>query len=246
MDRGWGSFRIVSGDVSVGRDAIRIDRTPRKFLQGQLSRRQDGDHWQQLRVALEIVWFLLVPLFAVYHLYDTFGTSIGATALLAVGTVAVNLFGFWRKYLRASRIELSDIEGITLDGDERELTITHDADGRLSALVGDIGPNWFRTGDAASTSESGETTTQLRLPTDEDVRQARTVLRTRGISFDSGPVAREESQTEYRLDARNGVVFCEQCCSQVSPGDRACPACGYVLRVEQSGEDRSQEPAVER
>jgi len=48
----------------------------------------------------------------------------------------------------------------------------------------------------------------------------------------------------YRVDVRDGVVFCESCGAQVSPGDRTCPACEYALRVERRTGD-SREFALE-
>lgn len=223
MDQGWGSFRTTEGDVSVGNNTLQISKTPKKFLRGQLSHRQKGDHSQQIAAIFRIFWFLLFPLYTIYQLYMAFGMSIGVVASLSFITIATNIVGFWMKHFRGTRIQLSDIEDIVLDVDNRELTITHNATGRLDVF----GRN--------------ESKTNLILRTTEDVREARAMFRMRGISV-SKP---EETETKYRVNTKNGVVFCEQCGSQVSPSNRTCSVCDYALRIEQAVADDSQELATE-
>jgi hypothetical protein len=149
--------------------------------------------------------------------------------------IVFGLVQLWRKHVRGTVVPLSAIKDVTLDTDDQEHTIVHDADSRPSVLGGNGGQRWFLSDDLFSIFVTGETETTLTLRTADDVREARTIFRTTGLAEDLG-VPRsgaEETETEYRFDTRNGVVFCEQCGSQVSPSDRTCPACDYALRVEQ-------------
>ena len=139
MDHGWGSFRTTEGDVSVGDEVLRIHRSPRKFLQGQRSRWRNGNRWEQLKATVQIVLFLVVvPLSASMQLYGAIGASIVIAALVSLGVV-VSLIGFWARRVRGIVVPLSAIEDVTLDTDDRELTIVHDAEGRPSVLGGAAG-----------------------------------------------------------------------------------------------------------
>ena len=138
MDHGWGSLRTTEGDVSVGDEVLRIHRSPRKFLQGQHSRWRHGNRWEQLKATVQIVLFLVVvPLSASMQLYGAVGASIVIAALVSLGVVT--LVGFWAKRVRGTAVPLSAIEDVTLDTDDRELTIVHDAEGRPSVLGGAAG-----------------------------------------------------------------------------------------------------------
>ena len=245
MNHGWGSFRTTEGDVSVGDEVLRIDRSPRKFLRGQRSRWRNEGPEQRLKTVARLVLFLFLPLSTVMQFYGVAEVPVLATALVSLGVV-ISLVTFWAKRVRGTAVPLSAIEDVTLDTDDQELTIIHDAEGRPSVLGGDAGKEWFLSDDLFSIFATGETETTLTLRTADDAREARTVLRTRGVVDDlDTPRAAEETETEYRVETRNGAVFCEQCGSQVSPNDRTCPSCDHVLQIERPKNADSREPAME-
>lgn len=244
MDHGWGSFRTTDGDVSVGHDTLDIDKTIGRFLRGQRSRWRNGDRRQQILATFKILGLLLTPLFAIYQLYTILGTPIGVAAALLLATVVLNLIVFWWQHSRETTIRLSAIENAALDTHDRELTVTHEADGRLALLDNTGGQNWFGPGGGFSMFETGDSETAMTLLTSDDVREARTLLRTRGIPIDVD-TTEPETETEYRFEMRNGVVFCDQCGSQVSPNDRNCPSCDRTLCVEQPAEADERERLVE-
>jgi|AntDeeMinimDraft_5_1070356.scaffolds.fasta_scaffold22311_1 hypothetical protein len=246
MNHGWGSFRTTEGDVVVGDEVLRIDRSSRKFLQGQRSRWRHGSHEERLKAAARIVLFLILFLSTASQLYRITEAPTVLAVLAVFGFVA-GLVGFWAKRVRGTAVPLSAIEGITLDTDERELTIVHDANSRPSVLGGKGGQQWFPTDDLFSIFVTGETETTLTLRTADDAREARTIFRTRGIveDIDTPKSGVEETETEYHFETKNGVVFCEQCGSQVSPSDRTCPACDHALRVERAKNDDSRELSTE-
>jgi hypothetical protein len=247
MNGGWGSFRTVEGDATVGDDALHIGRSPRKFLRGQRTRWHDGGRKRQLVAVGKLLGFLLPLLFAIYQASAMLDTTIGTVAALSLALVALDpLHRLWKR-TRSTRIELSTIERVALDETDRELRVTHDASGRLARLDARI-RRWLSARGFSATDETATETT-LTLLTDDDVRTARTALRTRGIhvAIDS-PEDENEAETEYHYEIRNGVVFCERCGSQVSPNDRTCPSCERPLKVERTTDsDRraSREPAIE-
>ena len=69
------------------------------------------------------------------QLHGAAGASIVIAALVSLGVV-VSLVGFWARRVRGTTVPLSAIEDVTLDTDEQELTIVHDAKGRPSVLGG--------------------------------------------------------------------------------------------------------------
>ena len=246
MDHGWGSFRTTEGDVSVGDEVLRIHRSPRKSIQGQRSRWRHGNRREQLKATARIVLFLILSLSTAAQLYRI----TEAPTLLVILTVlglAASLVTFWTKRVRGAAVPLSAIENVTLDTDDhRELTIVHDAEGRPSVLGGAAGKRWFLSDDPFSVFATGETETTLTLRTADDAREARTVFRMRGIAEDIDRQSDAgETETEYRFETKGGVVFCEQCGSQVSPSDRTCPACDHALRVERPKNADSRELATE-
>ncbi|EMA38091.1 zinc ribbon domain-containing protein [Halococcus hamelinensis] len=249
MDGGWGSFRTIDGSASVGDDALRIERSPRKFLRGQRTRWHDGGRKRQLVAVGKLLGFLLPLLFAIYQASAMLDTTIGTVAALSLALVALDpLHRLWKR-TRSTRIELSTIERVALDETGRELRVTHDRAGRLARL--DVRVRRWLSARGFSATDGTATETTLTLLTDDDVRAARTALRTRGIhvTVDSPEDENEtETETEYHYEIRNGVVFCERCESQVSPNDRTCPSCERPLKVERTTEpDRraSREPAIE-
>lgn len=244
MDHGWGSFRTIGGDVSVGHDSIRIDRSPAKFLRGQRSRWRHGNRRQQLFATVKTLVFLVVPIYAVYQLSTISGTSIGVMAAVLIASVVFNLFAHWRRHSRTTTIRLSEIDTVALDTDERELTITHDASGRFTRLTDGGDSDWFGSDGQFSLVENGDTETSVTLLADDDVREARASLQTRGIPVDID-APEPKTKMEYHFETKNGVVFCDRCNSQVSPNDRHCPRCGRTLRVEQPVEGGSRELSTE-
>ena len=225
---------------------LRIHRSPRKFLQGQRSCWRHGNHWEQLKATARIVLFLILSLSTAAQLYRI----TEAPTLLVILTVlglAASLVTFWTKRVRGAAVPLSAIENVTLDTDDhRELTIVHDAGGRPSVLGGAAGKRWFLSDDPFSVFATGETETTLTLRMADDAREARTVFRTRGIAEDIDRQSDAgETETEYRFETKGGVMFCEQCGSQVSPSDRTCPACDHALRVERPKNADSRELATE-
>ena len=245
MDHGWGSFRTTEGDVSVGDEALRIHRSPRKFLQGQRSRWRNGNRWEQLKTTVQIVLFLVVvPLSASMQLHGAIGGVHRDRCARLVGRRRQPR-RFLARRVRGIAVPLSAIEDVTLDTDDRELTIVHDAEGRPSVLGGAAGKQWFLSDDPFSVFATGETETTLTLRTADDAREARTVFRTKGIAEDLDAPKGSTTETEYRFETKDGVVFCGQCGSQVSPSDRTCPACDHALRVERPKNADSREPATE-
>jgi len=246
MDHGWGSFRTTEGDVSVGDEVLRIHRSPRKSIQGQRSRWRHGNRREQLKATARIVLFLILSLSTAAQLYRITEAPTLLAVLTVLGLVA-SLVTFWTKRIRGAAVPLSAIENVTLDTDDRELTIVHDAEGRPSVLGGAAGKRWFLSDDPFSVFATGETETTLTLRTADDAREARTVFRTRGIAedIDAPKGSTTETETEYRFETKGGVVFCEQCGSQVSPSDRTCPACDHALRVERPKNADSRELATE-
>ena len=245
MVHGWGSFRTTEGDVFVGDEVLRIHRSLRKFLQGQRSRWRQGSHTERLGATARVVLFLILSLSTAAQLYRITEAPTLLAVLTVLGLVA-SLVTFWTKRIRGTTVPLSAIEDVTLDTDDHELTIVHDAEGRPSVLGGAAGKRWFLSDDLFSVFATGKTETTLTLRTADDAREARTIFRTRGIvdNLDKKADA-EETETEYRFETRNGVVFCEQCGSQVSPSDRTCPACDHAVRVERPKNDDSRELATE-
>lgn len=207
-------FRTTRGVVTVEDDAIVRKSTPTLFLEGQLKRWRNGDRRERATVAFRVAGFVVSVFTIAYHVALLADVEPGWSAALAVGVVGFLAVSFWQQYLRATTIHQSGIERVTVDDDERQLTITHEADdGPLSILKDD------------------RTETTLRLGTADDLRKAREICRLRGVDLEPDPSG-EETGTTYRVFTRSGVCFCERCRSQVSPSDGACPACGYVLRVE--------------
>jgi hypothetical protein len=244
MDHGWGSFRTIDGDVSVGHDSIRIDRSPVKFLRGQRSRWRHGNRRQQLFATLKTLVFLVAPIFAIYQLSTISGPSIDVMAAVLLASVVLNLFTHWRQHSRTTTIRLSEIDDVTLDTDDRELTVTHEASDRLTRLTDGGDQRWFGPEGLFSMIETGDTETSVTLLADDDIREARASLQTRGISVDVD-ATEPKTETKHRFETKNGVVFCDRCGSQVSPNDRHCPRCDRTLRVEQPVADGSRELSTE-
>jgi len=209
-DASW-RFRTTKGDVTIRRDTIGIRSTPTLFLRGQYSGFLHGSPLQRAKIVFNVGAFLTIPLTVALTLQRLFETGTEWLALVYVVSLAFFLHGIWTQYLRETTIALSAVKDVTLNEDERTLTIAHEASGGFFSLFQDDEQKRAHT---------------LRVA--EDVRDAKEILRLRGIDYDEPT----QTETTYRVRTREGVCFCERCDSQVSPSDRVCPACEYALRVE--------------
>lgn len=243
MDGGWGIVRTTEGEITITDDSIRIRRTPKKFLRGQVARWRNEERWQKIKAVLGIIGLLLFPLFVANNLYSLPEMTHSLAVFASLVIVVLSLLQFWMKYLRKRKIPLTTIENVTVDTARRELTITHHIDGFLAVLDKETRQKWLINGGLLSLFAKGESNTTLTLRTADDVRKVRTIMRTRGIVEDIDTLEPEGKGTEtvYRVNTENGVVFCECCDSQVSPNDGVCPSCGYALRVAQPLESDSRE-----
>lgn len=208
-------FRTTRGVVSIQDDAIVRKPTPRRILAGLGIRWRNGDLWDRASVVFHVGGFAVSLVLLVYHLHLVAETSPGWSSALYVSTVVAFAYSFWNQHLRETTIPRSAVERVTVDDDDREITITHETrDGLLSPFRED------------------RTETTLTLGTADDLRKAREICRLRGIEPE--PDDDEGRETTYRIFTRDGASFCERCRRQVSPADGTCPACGYALRVETS------------
>lgn len=250
MERPGGRFRTSVGEVSVDGDAVRIDKAPGAHLRSQLSRWRHGERWERYRAAVRFGLFSLAPLFLLFRIVQaSTGTATAAGVAFLLTYAGLNLATLWGRYARETEIPLSDVTGVVLDPGERELTVRFDAGSRLFPPEGN-GTKVYLSDDF-QLFETGETERTLTLPTDDDVRDARSAFHLAGVSVDESAGTSEggrydgETETEYRVTTRNGAVFCEECSSQVSPSDRACPSCDYTLRVERPVKDDQRETVPE-
>ncbi len=214
MDRSWGTVRTARGELAVERDALHVHTSPRERLAGELARFRDGGTGGRPRAAGAVLGLTLLPLAVLTRLWSTVGDEVGLSLLLSAVVVCATVGQFWHQYVRDRRIPRTAIESLVLDGEERELTVTH---------VHDRTP--LPTGWAEPYTET------IRAPAEEDVRQLRTLLRSTGYDETFGPLS-HETRHQYRVETRDGVVFCGACDSQVSPSDDRCPSCDARLRVE--------------
>ncbi len=216
MDRSWGTVRTARGELIVEQDALHLHTSPRQYVAGQVARFRKGSRGQRLRALGAVLLLLLFPIFLAQRLLNAADAGASLALLLATLYVGATTLQFWGRYGRDTRIPRSAIEDLTVDPDERELVVEHTHDpGRLPSL--------------RLTSAPRETT--LRLPSSDEVQKARTLLRSVRIA-DDVELSDGRTVTEYQVETRNGVVFCEACDSQVSPTDDRCPACDTRLRVE--------------
>ncbi|WP_380681287.1 hypothetical protein [Salinigranum sp. GCM10025319] len=252
MHHGWGSVRTVEGELSVGDEALHVSKSPRTFLRGQFARLRYGDRWEGVAALFRIAGFLVLPLLVASRLYTAPWGSLGLAALVSLGLAVLGLVPFYANHVRGTTIPLSTIEDVTLDADEREVTITHVTEGRLSRLSDrDDGDGddrgWFGSDRLRSLFGEHETETTLTLRSTDDVRAVRSIFRTRRLVDGVELEEPESTETTYRIDTERGVAFCERCGSQVSPGEPTCPACDYALRVERpAGDRRERERSTER
>jgi len=245
-----GSFRTTVGEVTVDGDAIRINEEPRAHVRRQLSRWRHGKRWGRVRAALRLAAILLVPPFILFRLAEAWDTYPAGMLAFVLTMSAIHIASMWRQYTRETEIPRSNVSGVTLDTDERELKVRFDAGSLLRPPDG-VGIKTYRSDDQMRLFETGETERTMTLLTDDDVRDARSAFHLAGVSVDENTEAGEsgrydgETETEYRVTTRKGAVFCDDCGSQVSPSDRACPSCDYTLRVDRLVEDDQRETTLE-
>lgn len=224
-DRSW-RFQVARGVVTVRDDAIGVRSTPGDYLAGQRRHWESTDRWGRVAVSVRVVGFLSSLLGVLYHFATVGVDGVGLRSAPYVLTLCLFGYALWQHHVGETTIPRDRIEAVTLDDDERELTVRHEPDPGLRSL--------FR-------SDVVETT--LSLPTPEDVREAREIFRLRGVELRDAPPA--EQKTVHRLRVRDGVCFCPACNTQVSPGDAACPACGYAIRVTESNGDETSDTGGE-
>lgn len=212
-------FRTTEGVVTVRDDAIAVSAAPSRFLAGQVARWRHGGTDERLKVAFRAVAFVL-SLFSIHQGVEVAESGLaGLTpwSLLYVAGSVLLVGTLLHRHFRETTIPRDALRSVTLDEDGRELTVTHDApDGPLSAFRGE------------------ETETSFTLPSDDDLREAREILRLRSVEVET--VEERETVTEHRLVTRDGATFCENCDAHVSPNDRHCRRCGAALHVEREVE----------
>jgi len=245
-----GTFRSAVGEVSVDGEAVRINEQPRAHVRRQLARWRHGERWDQVKAASRLATVLIVPLLLLFRLDQAWDTATAGMLAFVLTMTGLQVVSMWRHYTRETEIPLSDVSDVRLDADERELTVRFDA-GTLLRPPDGVGIKTYRADEPMRMFETGETERTMALPTDDDVRDARSAFRLAGVDVDEDIGASEggrhdgETETEYRVTTRKGAVFCEECGSQVSPSDRVCPSCDYTLRVERPVEDDERETVLE-
>ncbi|MFC7228008.1 hypothetical protein N0B31_11400 [Salinirubellus salinus] len=212
-DGSW-EFSIAKGVVTVRSDSIGIRMTPQAFLRGQYVQLRNGSIGQQVQALLNLCAFAFTPIALALHLDQLLGPGQQwAFVPFAVFGLVTLMWGFWITHLRESSIPLSAVEFVSIDESAQTIRIAHERpNGLLSRLT------------TCATQE------QYALRGAEDARRAKEAFQLRGIEPKSPSDL--STTTEYRFTSRQGVCFCDQCHSQVSPSDRVCPSCEYLLRVE--------------
>lgn len=212
-DGSW-EFSIAKGVVTVRADAVGIRMTPQAFVKGRYAQFRNGSVGQRVTALLSLCAFVFTPIALALQFDQLLGpTQQWVSVLLAVFGIATLIWGFWVTHLRESLIPLSAIEVVSIDESAQTIRIGHDRpNGLLSRLV------------------TGATQERYTLRGAEDMRRAKEAFQLRGIEPKSP--SELNTTTEYRFSSRQGVCFCDQCDSQVSPSDRTCPSCEYLLRVE--------------
>ena len=232
MSQGWGAFHTTEGDVSVADSAIRISRSPRKFLRGQLARWRHGSAAQRVQALTRIIGFCSLPLLLVWSLSAASEMPLELALVFSLSLLLFSVVPFWSTHFRETTIPLSSIEEITLDTETRELVIVQDRSSGAAPLDNSgFGGRILRTY-LGWTTESGGSKTTLKLRSSDDIRTAKSVFRSRKSLAGFELTTPTQTETEYRVTSENGVVFCADCGKQVSPNDRTCPSCGYALRVQ--------------
>ena len=213
-------MRTTGGELTVDRDALHHHTSPREFLAGQTTRFRKGTTRQRLRAVGAVVTLLALPVLLVARLQNAASGTAGLALLVStfyVGTMAVR---FWGQYVRDWRIPRSDVETLSLDPDERELTIRYTRDeSRLPSLT------------------SKPYTKTLDLPSDDEVRDLRRLLRSVGL---------DAADADDADASEPDPVPCANCGTRVSPDAGWCPSCSSVLGVARATRDVSNGPLRRR
>jgi hypothetical protein len=212
-DGSW-EFSITKGVVTVRSDAVGIRMTPQAFLKGQYVQLRNGTIGQRVKALFSLCAFAFTPIALALQFAQLLGPGQQWTFVpFAVFGIITLVWGFWVTHLRESSIPLSAVKFVSIDESAQTIRIAHERpNGLLTRLT------------TCATQE------QYALRGAEDAHRAKEVFQLRGIE----PTSPSDLSmtTEYRFTSRQGVCFCDQCDSQVSPSDRVCPSCEYLLRVE--------------
>ncbi len=232
----WGQFRTTEGEVVVTDGAIRIDRTPTGYLSAQLARWRRGSLQTRVRALARVLGLAMFAAYVLYRVHRMLSVNPGVLATLPLGFLAFTLVPFWITHGRATTIRWGEISAVTLDLEDRDLTITHEVSSRLAVAYGAVGQSSKGGAYLGTLFDPGEVRTTLRLTAAEEGRAARDTIRATPLESQF-EVRRHgaddpEGRTVYRVETVDGVVFCERCESQVSPADETCPNCDYRLRVQ--------------
>lgn len=214
----WGEFDLTTGRAIVGDDAISIRSRPSELLAGQLALFRRGNTTDRLIVLVRAAAVLAAHGFMVLSLHQLVVGGLDTEVVIETATVGVGTASLWHRFGRDTMVPVATIREATVRPGDRRFELVYDRRaGPLSRYL------------------AGPASTRLRFRTAADAHEAREILRARGIEVTDGA---DDGPTTYRVETRNGVVFCERCESQVSPSDRTCPACDYALHVEQTAEKR--------
>jgi hypothetical protein len=245
-----GSFRTAVGEVTVDGDAVRINEELRAHVRRQVARWRHGERWAGVKAAFRFGLVLAALPLLLFRLLEAWDTATAGMLAFVVTMTGLQLGSAWRHYTRETEIPRSDVSTVTLDPDERELTVQFDA-GTLLGPPDGAGIKTYPSDEPMRMFETGGTERTMTLPTDDDVRDARSAFHLVGIDIDESAGASDgerddgETETEYRVTTRKGAVFCDECRSQVSPSDETCPSCDYALRVDRPIESDRRERALE-
>jgi hypothetical protein len=240
MSQGWGTFYTTEGNVVVADSAIRINRSPRKFLRGQFAQWRHGSFAQRIQALVRIIGFCSLPLFFVWSLSTASEMTLGLGLFFSLSLLLFSVLPFWSTHFRETTIPLSSIEEIILDTDTRELVIVQDQSDKAPPVDdGGFGDRILRAYLGWMTETGGSKTT-LKLRSSEDIRKVKSIFRSRKSLAEFELTNPTQTKTEFRVVSKNGVVFCADCGKQVSPSDRTCPSCGYALRVQRPVEIDTQ------
>lgn len=174
----WGRVRTTEGELVHGDEELRIRRSPRAVIADKWARLMGGDRWERFTAAVSAAFFV-VGVLSLAHSLATLPELGPTTAIVTtVGIVAFALVPVWARNLRDTTVPLSAVESVSLSPDVRALTVAYDP-----AEAGVTGRGLFRsaTPDSIPDPEPTATETTVTIRSADDVREARTVLRTRGL-----------------------------------------------------------------
>lgn len=127
MPRSWGSFQTTEGTVSVGPQALHIDRTPRSVVAGLLAGWHSGGITRRLTMTYRLLFLGLAPIFTIYQLLRILDLSRWLAFAGGLSWIALGLVPLVVRY-RERSIDRSAIVDVSFDADARTLTVTHEPD----------------------------------------------------------------------------------------------------------------------